>query len=221
MSKVIGSGYDKTGRKIEIRWDTNTEKPNRGFICHMATAWTENNECLGFLRVAYIDKNEYKRLVPTIWHHAQAFSGLCLGLESEDEPKKFTGERAKEFCERVNQYLFSWGTQPAETVAELEMRVKKNPKYKRLMENKKKSLNYHLMTPYVDYADVSGRNRMQLGITDQRGAGVGKLLYYGTSVALEDMGLPFFSSTLQSPEAEGIWKKFEEMGMLTPHEVGS
>lgn len=82
-----------------------------------------------------------------------------------------------------------------------------------------KFLRYHGEKPRVGYVCVKSTPRFPIE-NYNRGQGVGKLLYFAAAVALDRMGLPFYSSTLQSPDAQRAWKGLEVAGMATRHTVG-
>lgn len=213
--KTIGWGRDKAGRDVRIDWETNTDRPNRGFICHQATAW-HGEDFQGFLRVAYVDRQEYKRHNPTVWNHFQNFGGMCLPSRDAD-PRDLRGEEAAKFFRSALHYLGFYNAPAPPTYEEFETQAKTARRYKDLMRHRKEFFEFHLDRPYVDYADVSGWDPRHFteGAPDRRGEGVGKLLYFGTAHALADMGLPFHSSGLQSDDAQGIWARFGEMGLIS------
>lgn len=213
--KTIGWGRDNAGRDVRIDWETNTDRPNRGYICHQATAW-HDDEFQGFLRVAYVDREEYDRHNPTVWDHFRNFSGMCLPFRGED-PRALRGEKAAEFYRSTLHYLGLRNAAAPPTYEEFEAQARATRRYQDLMRQREEFFEFHLGKPYVDYADVSGRNLRHFteGAPDRRGEGVGKLLYFGTAHALADTGLPFHSSGIQSDDARGIWARFGEMGLIS------
>lgn len=217
--KTIGWGEDKVGRTIRVDWETDTERPNRGFVCHKATAWHED-EFQGYLRVSYVDPVVYERHNPTIWNHFHNFSGMCLAIYDED-PRGLRGEAASSFFKTALHYLGRYNTPVPDTWEDFEQEAQATRRYPSLVKQREDFFEFHLNKPYVDYADVSGGSGRILrdGTPDRRGMGVGKLLYFGTAHALSDMGLGFHSSGIQTEEAQGIWARFSEMGLISSQPV--
>lgn len=211
----IGTGTDKLGREIHVFWQKNTEPENRGFVCDMATAWTgDDSECLGFVRTAYVKQENYDRLNPTIWNHANNFSGQSFGLHDGNDPRDYPqdSEEAKKFrAYALHRFGFRNHPDPG-SYEEFENIIKKSGEYRRLVQQREDFFTFHLERPYVDYSDVKPRTIGVFIENDSSGMGVGKILYAATAHAVEAMGMRFRSSGLQSDGAKGIWKRFEKLG---------
>lgn len=74
---VVGTGVDKKGRTITVRWEADFGRPRGGFVEHRATAW-HNDACLGYLRLDGVTPQAYALHNPTVWNHIARFHGASI-----------------------------------------------------------------------------------------------------------------------------------------------
>ena len=215
----IGTGQDRSGSLIDVFWQTDFDRPNRGFIAHRATAW-RGDACLGYLRADYVGAEAYKAHNPTVWTHFTNFGGMCSGLRDGQDPRYLTGEAAANFRKNALHALKLYNHEDPGSYAAFEAIAKKTSRFKELMKSRKDFFAFHLEKPYVGYVDVGQNERSPFITEDSRGQGVGKILYCATAVALDRMGLPFHASGLQQPEATALWTRMTELGWTEDVPVG-
>jgi hypothetical protein len=217
--------YDK--RVLQFYVSENIEEPNRGYVCDEISVW-EANKKLGYLRTAYLCKNEFTKYNPTIWHYLNNFCGFCSVLNTFGDPDdifSMSDDKFKKLSESIKTYALGFSEQNDERyqlknfpdrnsfLKEMEKtEYAKNGKCKRT-EHLKRVLD----KPFVDFIQT-GENKHKGVYDDNKGKGLGFLLYLATSDYYRSEQKPFYSSSLQSTEAERMWKRFAECDWVIPDE---
>lgn len=209
---LVGSGFDKLGREVEVYWKTDIDRPNRGFVAHRASGW-HGDTCLGYVRVDYIDQGIFDELNPTIWNFMQNFAGHRYFDKGRD-PRTFTLQENEKFTRMISNYLRVPEISAHATYDEIMMLMANNKILRSEQKKMDEMLRFHSERPYVGYSNVEWEN--EFCYENSKGKGVAKVIYCGTAFALRGMGKTFDSSGLQSDDAQAIWRRFHDLGWTRP-----
>lgn len=213
---MIASGQTFGGDPLVVRCETDVERPNRGWIAHEFSAWT-NTTKRGFLRIAHIPKTEMERHLPTAWHHMTSISGRHLPhlFKARHDTAQWPDQDSatwKTFLKALSLHIRLPYPYPT-SLSDLEHALvsERHPFWIKAVRNFKTFRNWHENKPMVAY--VSTQDSSQNGITgDHSRQGVALTLYAAAAHWLAPQRLSLWASDLQSPEAKRLWSLFDEQG---------
>lgn len=195
----------KDGRPIHMQGEEDIEPENRGWITHCMTAFVDGQEA-GYLKVSYIPSYNVPRYYPDVtWYLAQIRG--CWRLISDDPINRLVA-----LSEQVDSW-HDWLNKDEVLNMSPDERAEREAKYIELLHEQYRRqfedhLDYLVDKPYVDYILVHDAFRR---------LGIGTALYAATAFKLAEKGLRLYSSTLQSKEAEAVWKHMASDPLLSDY----
>lgn len=187
----------KDGRPIHMEWEEDIEQENRGWVTHRMKAIVDEKE-VGYLKASYIPSYNVSRYYPDVtWFLAQIHG--CWELNSDDPIRRLVA-----LSEKIDPW-HNWLSQEDVRKMSPQERMERTIEYIQALEKKyrrqfNEHLNYFVDKPYVYFVAVDD--------SFQR-LGIGMALYEATAYKLAEKGLRLYGSTLQSKDAEAVWRRME------------
>lgn len=213
--------YTNDGEPIGFQIEEDVERENRGWVIDKITAYV-NGVPVGYLKVSHIPKENFKRYYKSIYSFLDQIGGHYL-IPREAVQDRFHASRDFDYKtlseEHLRKLLYNvvfrfkeldvpWNTEK-EYVANFPDRKSLLAKLKELegiLKNTTKGKQFkefklYQSRPFIDFIRV---------YEEYRGQGIAEALYLvSTNWVNESKGLNLHSSTLQSPEAQAVWKRLE------------
>lgn len=214
-STSVASAVSKDGALVDVRWAEDIEgSNNRGFVSHEMSAWVGGQRC-GYLRVGFVSSANLEIFLPTPFHYLSSFGGGYWPMLFQEffgraiQLYELSDEARAEFVKKV-QFEFRLGDKTWETYEQLQKLLAKNHRWISLLAEFEKFKAFHLGRPLVDY--INTRRSTVNGVNeDNRGRGIGFILYMETARHLATMGLRLHASGCQSEEAAAMWRSFSDL----------
>jgi hypothetical protein len=227
-STPVFEGPDRHGVPVSLRWTTDIDTPNRGWVVHEMGAW-RGGERVGYLRVSYVPKALIPLFQPTVLHHLGSVTGWCLPalFEGFHGPARDTASLSEAEVAEVRACVCAHlGTQDEgwPTIKAM-VRDLRGPLNRRGRDAYTRFQAFHVDKPIVDY--VRTEESAHNGVARcNRGQGLGLLLYGAVAHHLPTLGMRLHASSTQSEDAQRMWSLFAQMGwteqvgartVLNPH----
>lgn len=188
----------KDRRDIEFRikpFDTD-RAPREPWIMHRLDAYVDG-EHAGYLKITYVPRDVFERVLPTVWHYLSIVSGHVMDPDDLDDvwrsmALKHAWHRHSERPEPAvrDADLANWAERYIPRFEEFEA--------------------FHVDKPLVDYIHVEPEFRRQ---------GIATALYKkGARWLAKRFRLPLYASGLQQPGAEKAWEKMRKLKRIPTHE---
>jgi hypothetical protein len=227
-STEVFATHDRRGVPVSLRWTTDIDTPNRGWVVHEMGAWRAG-ERVGYLRVSYVPKAHIPLFQPSVLHHLGSITGWCLPALFDGfhgparDPACLTDAEVAEVracvCAHLGAPNAGW------TTIKAMVKALQGPLNRRGQGSYAHFQAFHVDKPIVDYVrtDVSVPNGVP---NDNRGQGLGLLLYGAVAHHLPTLGMRLHASSDQSLDAQEMWAFFasqswtERVGartVLNPH----
>lgn len=211
--------------KVVIKYVELAEHPKRGLVTDEVRAFIDG-KLVGYLKIDRTSDEIMQRECGNIYAYMSEWEGKSMLYSDEIAGKSiddFTYEEAKDTINMVNGYFFHYRFNETALADALSSRDKAIAMLKKFDDSdifddvRTRWKNYidFASKPFVAYANtaISSYNGVH---TDNRGRGIGKLLYKAAAKWIYERGLGkgLYASSLQSGDAKGIWLKFEEEGLI-------
>jgi hypothetical protein len=237
MKKLIIPKYHhelKTndGIIIDFKFNENTHTGNKGFVDHNIEAFVNGIEA-GFIKISYVDKEEYKHFNPSIFNHINNFNGQIIGLKErtisssiyldgarctktiEDTSNKRYELSSKEGLQTLLYRVSAFSIKEILEMELNELKEEYNKVEKKFIHDNKDSFDLfselHINKPLISYiktynSDCQERGDFLNPTSDNyfRGKGIGKALYQMGSIWMGMNNMLLFRSDIQSNEAQSI-----------------
>ncbi len=150
-------------------------------------------EYVGFLKISYVPRENWERLITSPWEHAQRWEG------------KFSGADVSSI-DALYEYFRRWHTSRPpveETTPEQRLRVVEQEVNLEQMESHMAAdYAYHVDKPLVDYIRV---------LKPWQRRGIALALYdFGAWWLANDKGFRLYASGIQSDTAKAVWDRMEQ-----------
>jgi hypothetical protein len=183
------------------RMPEDTLGGSKGYILDQFSIW-KGDVLRAYLKVAYKTPESIAAQTPTVYHY-QAQHGWCVDLTCEMS-------RVAIF-DKVHSWVLPYGVDydpEWEDAIKLEYldRFDTNYKGRKAHEDYLSDIAYFSNRPYVDYARTIREEDFRKGLATQ--------LYRYAAKHYQERGMMLRASTLQSDEAEQLWKHFEQQGWV-------
>lgn len=196
---------------MKFKWETDVEQPNRGWVVHKITAYSNQNDYLGYMKTSYIPSENMERFLPTPFHVIDAVRGSINGFYDYRNQKPIALKDPEHVKKQATSLLriaprIGWHKQQ-------KIRKEYKGKYDKLFDKisddclKKIQPDYqdfkdfHIDKPIVDYVNVNKKYRRM---------GVGMAIYVEMAKRLQrNFSMPLYASGVQSSDAEHMWKYLE------------
>ena len=206
--------------EIEVIDDVEGDR-NRGWRIDQVSV-KHGGEEIGYLKMAYIEKDRFANYYPTIFNWLDQIKGQIImprpddytSISWDDARKRhyrdFSTSELKGFLKRMAVYRFQSGksrnidTHDHDTLmtlaekAEAEMAERYGREFKKFK-------TYYCMKPIDDFVRVN---------KDYQRHGIAELMYRVAVKYLEERGMHLYLSTIRQPAAEALAEKFRTMGVI-------
>lgn len=150
-------------------------------------------EYAGYLRISYIPRENWERLITSPWRYAQRWEGRFLGVDVDD-------------LDALYEYFRLWHTSRPpveETTHEQRLRVVEQQVNLEKMElDMASDYAFHVDKPLVDYINV---------FKSWQRRGIALALYdFGAWWLANEKGLRLYASGIQSDRAKAVWDRMEQ-----------
>ena len=204
----------------------------------------ENGKKVGYLKIDRIDLDLFKQECPDIWAFQQEYSGKQLfsdvATPINDKPldelvralrSGYIHRHVTYWCKEMkwpesqisimDRIVSEYKTAPSEWKTYNSLIVeffndwpKKTQDGKRAVKNMKERIA-HSTKPFVAYINTKENRNQGLDYDNSR-RGIGTMLYKAGAKWIKDrnLGPGLYASSLQSDNAQAIWKKFENAGLV-------
>lgn len=209
----------KDGEVMTFEFIHDAERENRGFVIDRLNAYIDD-EMVGYLKVEYVGSDRFQDFYPSgIINYLTLIEGsIILPYESKKaDLKKAHPELLNAVARNLYSYRFA-REMPITLLGSYKEfntwfreATKENTRLQRVTKGFRE-FKKRIDKPFVAFicTDESQTNGVP---RDNRGRGIATALYKVMAVELAKRGMPLRSSTLQAPEAAGIWEKFEKEGL--------
>jgi hypothetical protein len=199
------------GQEVLLRWLEQSTHPADlhcdGWVTHMVEA-TSGETFVGHLRVSYVTRESSFAAAPDGLHFMSEHRGWCLSF---DDPKElwcrahlYASKTPKSLLGRPNPpatWSLSRSIAPSPAVLEQDLlELHKIGERERELQLRRSS------NPVVAFVRVDDGDRT--GINWRR-RGIGQEMYRFAAQELGTRGLVLMASSLQSPDAQALWARFE------------
>lgn len=208
---------DRSGRRIGFRYETDSEPPNRGFIVDLLTATAEGGN-VGYIACEYMTAESFARFHPTVFNWMDQIAGKLVmppGMETLDL-QQAPGSVLTEVASRLAAYRIASyePTASLQDYADFSRWLAEADSHgsMRRFAAEFRAFSKRIDYPFVTYVRTLPSARRGVA-EDNSGLGIGTALYRVMAKELAARGMVLRASTLQSPEASALWRKFEERGL--------
>ncbi len=181
---------------MELIRTENIEKENRGWVVDKISA-VKNGVELGYLKIEYIPDVEWNRWYKSILDFMVHIKGWCIGHRGPDVLGNLTTDKVK------NMAWYLWSKEFEAYDNDLVQRLIKEVT-DRYQGDFLSFERYHRNSPHPSYVLVPKEHCRK---------GVGTKLYLEAARWMDEKGLEFRASELQSDEAKALWNSFGRKGL--------
>jgi hypothetical protein len=228
---------------ITFEYHPEAEHLKAGLVSDHLFAF-QNGKKVGYLKIDRIDPVLFKQECPDIWAFQQEFSGkLLFGDTTQPISKKPFSElvralrsgylyrHVKHWCEEmkwpldqintISKIIHEYNSPMSDWINHEDLVIRffiewpSKTQDGRQAVRKMKERIAHSTKPFVAYINTK-ENKHQGVDADNSKKGIGTLLYKTGATWIKDrkLGPGLYASSLQSDDAQAIWKKFERDGMV-------
>ncbi len=152
-----------------------------------------HGEYVGFLKISYVPRANWERLITSPWQHAQRWEGRFVGADVDN-------------IDVLYEYFRGWHpSRPPveETTSEQRLRVvEEEVNLEQMKSAMASSYAFHVDKPLVDYVKV---------FAPWQRRGIATALYdFGARWLANIKGLRLYASGMQTPEAKAAWDRMEQ-----------
>ena len=198
--------------KIEQSFDSGS---NRWEYFNIEATHADNEERVGFLKLAILSKDNFEKYFGDILKFADSAKGMRLNVTDEPEVDKAYFKRRGMNVEKQKNdpktqdgkkeiiRALTWNG--SELIKTLKDEKEVNKQFKnsvdslerKIGDSYKMFIDYHLEKPEVHYVSVEDNYKRK---------GVASMLYDVAVDLVNENGYKLFQSTTQTPEAEALWE---------------
>lgn len=206
---------DKFGATVDLQFRENVDRENRGFEIDEVTA-TINGNLVGYLKVSNVPARNFKLYLPTIWHYLGSIGGWNVDELFESHNGRAKNISWSEFLDlkiKAAQYYYGFDSSNCSSYEELTKRVEKCRRHKENIAQFKRFESFYKDKPYVDFVNVDTNTNRNMNVSHV-GRGIGMMLYSAAAHSLKKKKLLLHGSSIQSTDAQRMWKYFEAAGWI-------
>lgn len=208
----------KDGEELRFVYTYDSERENRGFVIDRLQAFI-GDDLVGYIKASYVGGDRVGHFYPTVLNYISQIGGSSV-LPWDNatlDPRTASPEQLAKITSQLHayRYIMSLPDEPVTEYKHLEKWMKAQAKYTHKLRDANKNFEEFLSRtvdrPIVDF--VNTRLNEHNGVNkDYQGKGIAVFLYQVMATELGKRGMTFRSSSLQSEQAQGVWRKFEAEG---------